>query len=548
MAGLCIGESQEFISPDQEKNMEKTQRMVNRRGFLTAVAATAITSRLDGLAVDAILPTEREVNLIPEKPADTPNYWCTWAAQNYMYGHHLSALDPKILEGDSGSKLAHDSMTEDILFGKEGWAAKFFPRIRKDIYLLLDDGWQAGGTATFELDTKKFPSFTGSSSGRLRKLNQAIQDAGWRGTALWCRNTPGGDADHRLESVSQSAGIQYWKIDIGDPAFHLIRLRDQTHIPLTLEHVHGEPPLNGDWRKDGRFGPQAWDSQRMGILQRTDVYRTYDVTSILSLPTTLDRLSEMLKGSEGHPEIHGLLNVEDEVYVAAVMGCTMGILRHPMHGMRPGQDADLFFNGSRQAKQRMDEVVRALRWQRIAPPFSPGQGSVSISREVLTDSWVFERGQTWQNELVGVKVMQGAPACIARNIGLPEVHATGEKPFVFAARFPNGAVAIAAQERTTVGKAWYIPGCDVTLPVSDATGPFGIFGYFNSLTLTFDDPLPRRRVLAQDLAGDTSVDITSAVRILGKSLLIPGNVIRQAGLQAATPGDVSAPGVVIAFR
>jgi hypothetical protein len=526
--------------------------MVDRRGFLAAALAAAITSRASGLSRDTALPNQRGENLVPEAPASTPNYWCTWAAQNYMYGHHLPALDPKILEGASGSSLAHNSMTEDILFGNDGWAANFFPEIRKDVYFLLDDGWQAGGTATFELDTKKFPSFTGSSADRLRKLNHEIQASGWRGIALWCRNTPGGDADHRLVDISHSADIRYWKVDIGDPTFHLVRLRNQTHIPLTLEHVHGELPVNGDWRKDGRFGPQVWGSRRMGILQHTDVYRTYDVTSILSLPTTLDRVAEMLKGAEGHAEIHSLLNVEDEVYVAAALGCTMGILRHPMRGMRPGQDADLFFNGPRQAKRRMDEVVRGLRWQRIAPPFSPGQGSVQgsvrISSEILTDSWIFERGQTWQNEIVGAKVMQGAPACIARNLALPEVHATGEKPFVFAARFPNGTVAIAAQERTQVGNAWYIPECDVTLSVADAPGPYGVFGYFNSLTLTFDAPLSQRRILAQDLASDESVDITNSVQIRGKNLLIPGSVIRQVGLQRATPGDLSAPGMVIALR
>jgi hypothetical protein len=97
----------------------------------------------------------------------------------------------------------------------------------------------------------------------------------------------------------------------------------------------------------------------MEVLQHTDVYRTYDVTSILSLLTTLDRVSEMLKGAEGHSEVHGLLNVEDEVYVAAALGCTMGILRHPLKGIRPGKDTDLFFNGPRQTKKRMDEVVRA---------------------------------------------------------------------------------------------------------------------------------------------------------------------------------------------
>ena len=63
---------------------------------------------------------------------------------------------------------------------------------------------------------------------------------------LWCRNTPGGDADQSLESRSQSAAIKYWKIDIGDPTFNLVRLRNKTHIPLTLEHVHGE--CAREWR------------------------------------------------------------------------------------------------------------------------------------------------------------------------------------------------------------------------------------------------------------------------------------------------------------
>ena len=522
--------------------------MVDRRGFLAAVMAAAVTSQAGGLAENLIGTRKPANTLIPEEPCTKPNYWCTWAAQNYMYGQNLPEVDPEVLEGDSGSRLAHNAMSEETLFGRAGWVTNFFPRIRNDVYFLLDDGWQVGGTATFELDTKKVPSFTGSSADRLKKLNRAIQDVGWRGTALWCRNTPGGDADHRLESLSQSAGIKYWKVDIGDPTFNLVRVRDETHTPLTLEHVHGEWPVNGDWKTSGRFGAQPWGTQRMEILQHTDVYRTYDVTSILSLPTTLDRVAEMLMGAEGHSEVHGLLNVEDEVYVAAAMGCTMGILRHPLVGRRPGKDPDLFFNGPRRTKQRMDEVVRALRWQRIAPPFSPGMGSVAVSGEILTDSWVFERGQTWQNEIIGTTVRQGAPACIARNIGLPSVRADGDSPFVLATRFPNGAVAIAAQERTQVGNAWYMPACDVTMSVGDAPGPFGIFGYFASLTLALDKPLRDRRVLAQDLAGNEAIDITSAVQILGKNLYIPGNVIRRIGLRNATPGDISAPGLVVAIR
>jgi hypothetical protein len=208
---------------------------------------------------------------------------------------------------------------------------------------------------------------------------------------------------------------------------------------------------------------------------------------------------------------------------------------------------DLFFNGPRRAKKRIDEVVRAVRWQRIAPPFSPGLSSVSISDEILTDTWEFERGQTWQTELIGATVRQGAPASIGRDIGLPEVSAKGDKPFVFATRFPNGAVAIAAQERTQVGNAWYMPAAEVILNVSDAPGPFGLFGYFDELTLMLDRSLQGKRVLAQDLAGDEAHDISNQVQISGTNLRIPGRIIREVGLQKATAYDVSAPGLVIAI-
>jgi hypothetical protein len=529
-----------------EADIERKRKLVDRRRFLGAMAAVVIAGRTKMLASNAIPSRVVGHSLVPEQPSGAPNYWCTWAVQNYMYGHDLAKLDPAMLEGGSGSRLAHEAMNEAVLFGNDGWVNRFFPGIRKDLFFLLDDGWQVGGTATFELDTVKFPGFAGSFEGRLGRLNSAIEGAGWRSTALWCRNTPGGDADQRLETRSESAAIKYWKVDMGDPTFNLVRLRDEAHIPLTLEHVHGELPVNGDWRKNGRFGTQARDSKRMEILRHTDVYRTYDVTSILSLPTTLDRLAEMLKGAEGDSEVHGLLNVEDEVYMAAAMGCTMGIMRHPLTGLRPGGDIDLFFNGPRQVKRRMDEVVRAIRWHRIAPPFSPGFGSVGLSDEILTDSWMFERGQTWQSELIGVTVRQGAPACVTRNIGLPLVKARGEKPFVLATRFPNGAVAIAAQERTQVEKAWYMPACDVTLSVSDAPGPFGVFGYFDRLTFILDTPLHGRRILAQDLVGDDAHDISNEVLIREKSLQIPGEVIRRVGLQNGTASDLSAPGLVIA--
>jgi hypothetical protein len=196
----------------------------------------------------------------------------------------------------------------------------------------------------------------------------------------------------------------------------------------------------------------------------------------------------------------------------------------------------------------MDEVVRALRWQRLAPPFSPGSGSVKISQDVLTDSWIFDRGQTWQSDLIGATVRQGAPACITRNLDLPQVQWVGERPFVFAARFPNGAVAIAAQQRTAPSRAWHMPEAHITLQVGDAPGPFGIFGDMASLTLVFDKPLGKQRVLAQDLAGERAEDITTQIRRGKRDFQLSRSMIRRIGLSAATPGDLSSPGLVVAIR
>jgi hypothetical protein len=464
-----------------------------------------------------------------------------------MYGQKQQSIDVAMLEGDAGNHLAHNAMNETALFGQDGWATAFHSKVRQDLYLLLDDGWEIGGTATFELDPDKFPSFKGTPTKRLRALNQEVERFGWRGTALWCRNTPGGPADSELERFSGDAGIRYWKVDIGDPNFNLIRTRNSSRVPLTLEHVHGELPVNGNWRKDGRFGPQAWNSRRMEILKNTDVYRTYDVTSILSLPTTLDRVAEMLRTAAGHSELHGLLNVEDEVYVAAVLGCTMGIMRHPLHGLRPANDPDLFFSGLRYIKSRMDEVIRALRWQRIAAPFPCGIGRFESDTEILNDGWTFAAGETWQHELLGTTVWQGAPATLARNVALPVVKAEGEKPFVFAARFPNGAVAVGAQERTRPGRAWYMPLCQVTLNVENAPGPFGVFGEYDRLTLTFDKAPRGKRILAQDLAGDEPIDITALVKFDGASIHLSGEVLHQAGTRHRTPGDLSSPGTVVAL-
>jgi hypothetical protein len=76
----------------------------------------------------------------------------------------------------------------------------------------------------------------------------------------------------------------------------------------------------------------------------------------------------------------------------------------------------------------------------------------------------------------------------------------------------------------------------------------GVFGQYASLRLRLSAPLGKRRVWAQDLAGDHAVDITARVRVEGESITLPGRLIKEIGLSAATPGDLSEPGLILELR
>ena len=528
--------------------MQQT-RPIGANKTLNWELTTAFT--LAALCLTTLQVAQAQTDLVPKTPATAPNYYCTWAAQNYAFGQGTASLDTALLEGGSGSWKANQAFTQSQTFGPKGWAKTFFPKVRQDLYFLMDDGYYTGSQHSMELDTQKFPSFAGTPPERLTKLSQAIHKEGWRGLALWTRGTPSTpDQIEPLLQWSKVAGVKYWKIDGGDNDLSVQHLKQTVYPELTLEHVNGEGPFNGDWTKDGRFGTQSWDSHRLYVLRNTAVYRTYDVSTALSVPTTLDRVAQMFSGAQNHPEVTGLLNCEDEVYIAATLGCTMGVMRYPLTGLRPDGDIDLFFNGARQAKRRMDEVVRALHWQRIAEPYGAGQGYVKLDGSILTDDWQFQRGETWDSEVIGKLVKQGAPARVSRNLPLPTVTAEGgNPPFVIAGRFPNGAVSVCTLARTLKDRAWFLPPTDVTVDAGDAPGPFGVFGHYRSLTLRFSHALPAQaRILAQDLAGHQATDITKRVHIAGNTVTFPSALIEKIGKQAGTAGDLSDPGLIIAIR
>ena len=293
------------------------------------------------------------------------------------------------------------------------------------------------------------------------------------------------------------------------------------------------------------------------MIQYSEVMRLHDHSPQLGIPTMLGRLACILDAVKTKPAKTGYLNCEDEVTIAAVLGGTMGVMRSPMVGLRPGDDPDIFLKGPRNLKKRMDEVVRAVRWHRIAPAFGAGVMATQVDNKMLVDSYKFPIGEFWTSTedwattyaspyACGNKVVsQSAPARVTRGLSLPEVKCNGEPPYVLASLNPNGSVSIGTLGRLNPERGFYFPEADVNVHIGRITGNIGIFGYYKSLTVVLDKPLGEFRIWAQDLAGDGAVDITSNVLVDGNKLVFPGELLKNIGLSAATPADLSDPAIVV---
>jgi hypothetical protein len=481
--------------------------------------------------------------------------------------------------GLGGHSIAADGLTEQNMFGSDGWAKTAFHKARADLYVVYDVGWDVEKGVRFdderwrlgslEVATSKFPSAKGAPADGLKKLNEMTKRAGWRGAGLWVAAHPYGDGkDGKTRSNSDTeafyrerlrwsrdAGIEYWKVDYGrrnTPEFRrmLTRLAREDAPGLWIEHSRGGGPLNDEecpWdvkEYTGRGKFAAWGNgsvlrRSAELISFSQVFRTYDVTPHLSIPTTLERVAQLLAEFSGQTEAAGLLNCEDEVYIGAVLGTAVGVMRHP-----GWKDPQLTGYDPLELRARSDEVVRAVRWQRISPAFGVGTTSTTLDDARLEDTWTFRSGDTWARWVVGREVVQSAPARVARNMPLPEVRGN-ELPYVIACRNPNGAVSVATLSRISSKRGFYHPQADVTVDVHTLEAPVGVFGSYRSLVLRFPGDMSGRRVLAQDLAGDKAVDITGQVACNGKEITIDGKLIDRVGRLDATPGDLSEPGLAL---
>ena len=520
---------------------------VSRRTFLTSAAACAVSR---GVWAQAGARTT------------APSYFCTWTIQNSWAGDILAGRRGKettlrpITPGPTGPR---DTLDERTIFGPGGWAS-LYPEVRRDLLFMLDDGWDVGygldpwggkgdmaAFGSHVLSAERFPSCRGTSAERLRALNRRLIDCGWRGLGVWvacqCANDRGGallseaavreDLKRRL-SESAEAGVNYWKVDWGrrdlDAGFRelISGLRAQYHPALKVEHkpLHYEPILPAD------FAQKADCEFNRRVLGTNDILRTYDVFGILKYVGTVLRTavySQLIDrlGSRS------MLNVEDAVYIGAVLGHAVGVMSF----------------GNDQAGL----VRRTARWQELAPAFGGDPAfRTQVSALELADTHDFGPNFDYKPFPIPNNVAtQRAPAVMARGLPLPDVRPVGEsRPFVLAGRFPNGALAVGAIPRLEKGRL-VTPPVEVALDAAlEANGtPLGVFDAFKSVTVRVAlKPGEKVRVTAADLSDGAEHDITAHASFLNGRMTLDGDVLARIGREGNRPGDSSAPAVRVTLH
>lgn len=474
---------------------------------------------------------------MPEKTSAAHDYFCTWNVQGYV-SSFTSTLEQR------------NAMNEQNLFGKgryQNWTG-MFRKLHSDLYFVLDDAWDVPSNGDESYygslipDADRFPSLQGMTpEQKLTSLSNRIKQIGWKGLGLWVcaqeapKYTVNDSESYWTERFNwmNKADVRYWKVDWGkhdsDPQWRksLTTLGKKIAPGLHIEHA---------------LTPAS--------LTFAEIYRTYDVENIIAIPHTIARIGEILTYPTDSAKA-SILNCEDEPYIAVGTGSNIGIMRHEFNGKLPDGVQDFVFPPQgRDLKSRLDEVVRAVRWHRIAEPFPIGQTSIYVDTVKLHDYWVMGEKETWVNRKAGSLNEKSAPAIIARGIEKPLVNSVNGdtlKPYILASRYPNGAIAVSSIGRT-INRAYITPRANVLIKVDSLNKPIGIFGRYNQLTIQIASPGRIKKIVAQDLAGDKPIDITKKIIIEPNQLIIPGKLIDEIGLLSATKGDISEPGMVLVIK
>ena len=535
---------------------------------LSLIAASLLLSAVAVMA-------QRPSCLVPDKPSTSPDYYCTWNLQGYVcsYGAGAGSNDLRLeinednLFGDGlgykvwGREQPKSTLTSGhpqrevtwtVPARYQGWL-RHYPMLRADLTFVMDDSWDIprgpgpdGASkrphgrnydnehlATMTVSPDRFPSFKGNSLRRMKRLAGAVKKQGWRSLGGWvCAQNPicltheytGMENTYenslrwtpeqekrfwkRRLRESQRAGFDYWKVDWGnkdrDGLFRrrLSQWGREVAPDVIIEHA--------SFQDGGVHHPD--------FITFSQTIRSYDVNNQIAQAQTLQRLFDLSQQPDAELAGWGIINCEDEAYIAVGLGCAIGVMRHPYVGVLPNGQPDTYFAdcgpGSRQLKNRLNEIVRAVRWHRIAQPFSHKRSQWKADSETLQENG---DGKTWE-----------APARMSRRLPLPEIEGEAatapDRPYLLASLYDNECTAVSIINRNING-IYQQKRVPVSVQPLRYDRKVGIFGYCQSLTLRYQCGLPSGSftVYAQDLASDdapTAVPYTLTSD--GRGIIIQG--------------------------
>ncbi|MBO5021388.1 MAG: hypothetical protein J6D52_12050, partial [Clostridia bacterium] len=429
------------------------------------------------------------MNLIEPK-YDINSYFCTWTSQADLC---------RILPCKAENPSVRDTLCDETVFG-DGGLVHQFPEVRDKLIFLFDDGWDVpyglldngnGDFGSLIVNEERFPFCDGEPKERLKKLVDRVKSHGWKDVGIWVCASGRGERDGAIFSYekreeywrerlewSKYAQIVYWKVDWGvfccDTNFrHQLNMwKEEIYPELIIEHAAICDPLSGIEKKicsneqSGRFADWGEKPQEILKLEKfSDVIRSYDVSPVLSVPTTIDRVQYLLRtGTALESESH--VNAEDEAYICAALSFEIGIMCNQL------KDLDGTY-----IHKKATEAIRAVNWlTSFAPSYPIGVGNVRFSSDILVDKFNFYETKSWMGDYGDRLIPQGAPSLIARNSNLPEVeYITDEKPFIVTSRHPNGTLALAVLQRFAVEKGFYVPPVKIKVE-QDLESPIGVFG------------------------------------------------------------------------
>ena len=518
------------------------------------------------------------MKLIPSEGKNTANYWCSWRNQRLFMPNpffHMRQYDIS-----EHNKIQRDMLSDEFLFGKRGVLVNHMQDIRKDMYILLDDGWDVPyndnctAVGSLVLNEERFPYQKESPAERLAVLNEKIIALGYAGTALWVPMNCIGETSEKLFDKEEFrnywierakwvnyAKIAYLKVDWG---FHDRDIEYREMLTDIIKEFAPDTKIEHAVIDNWFYNPNHDLKKLSELLSISDAFRCYDVRFDFNTVTTLGRATSMLTlDCDMRSDCEGLINVGEEPYVAAALGCTMGIMSHPLlRGSIISIVPDDFKDGIshrmtlKSEYHNFDNYQRALRWQRLAPATPFVKGATAQSSEWLEDSWTYEKEPYpyTLGDITGKTIRQTAPQIVARGTSLPEIiripshYKRPYEPFVAASvNALTGVYTIATLPRT-IDKVMNCttPPANIVARGVPSDKCFGVFGVYESLTLEFDKCIEGMRLFGGDILLNEQKDITDleGVKIEGNSLSLDGKLLSRLGLECAAFHDLSDPACV----